>query len=148
MSSEAIRRLYAGKVIFHDGEAEVAEGVTVHCIGGHRPWPAMRAGADRGRVAGAGLGCGAFLRENLSARKPFPPSSSTFRTCWTASPRWSGWASSPALIIPGHDPLVRGVAFLPQAMADHIHRLGSRAGDGGRAMTTGSRAAHPIRTNE
>ena len=32
---EAVTRLYSGKVIFHEGDAEVAEGVTVHCIGGH-----------------------------------------------------------------------------------------------------------------
>ena len=32
---EAIRRLYSGQVVFHDGDAQVAPGVTVHKIGGH-----------------------------------------------------------------------------------------------------------------
>lgn len=32
---EAIKRLYTGRVIFHDGDGQVADGVTVHCIGGH-----------------------------------------------------------------------------------------------------------------
>ncbi|MEZ4622005.1 MAG: MBL fold metallo-hydrolase [Caldilineaceae bacterium] len=30
-----VKRVYEGKVIFHDGDAEVAPGVTVHKIGGH-----------------------------------------------------------------------------------------------------------------
>jgi len=32
---EAIRRLHGGKMIFHDGDGEVADGITVHRIGGH-----------------------------------------------------------------------------------------------------------------
>ena len=32
---EAVRRLYSGRVVFYEGDGEVAEGVTVHCIGGH-----------------------------------------------------------------------------------------------------------------
>jgi glyoxylase-like metal-dependent hydrolase (beta-lactamase superfamily II) len=30
-----VRKLYAGRVKFHDGESQVAPGVTVHKIGGH-----------------------------------------------------------------------------------------------------------------
>lgn len=32
---EAVKRVYSGRVEFVDGDAQVADGVTVHCIGGH-----------------------------------------------------------------------------------------------------------------
>src|SRR5262249_56566481 len=36
---EMVRNVYSGRVQFHDGDAEVAPGVTVHKIGGHSPGP-------------------------------------------------------------------------------------------------------------
>ena len=30
-----VRRVYDGRVVFHDGDDEIAPGVTVHHIGGH-----------------------------------------------------------------------------------------------------------------
>ena len=30
-----VRRVYAGRVVFHEGEAEIAPGVTLHRVGGH-----------------------------------------------------------------------------------------------------------------
>jgi glyoxylase-like metal-dependent hydrolase (beta-lactamase superfamily II) len=58
---EAVRRLYAGKVIFHDGDAEMADGVTVHRIGGHsRGLQAVRVMTDI-RMRSAGLGRCALL---------------------------------------------------------------------------------------
>ena len=32
---EAVKRLYAGKLVFYEGEGEVEDGVTDHCVGGH-----------------------------------------------------------------------------------------------------------------
>ena len=32
---EMVRNVYSGRVIFHDGDGEVAPGITVHKIGGH-----------------------------------------------------------------------------------------------------------------
>ena len=57
---------------------------------------AIRAGLQAVRVRtaggldGAGLGCGALLRESVACANPFP-SSLTCRTCWTDSTRWTGW---------------------------------------------------------
>ena len=116
---EAVKRLYAGQVIFHDGEAQIAEGVTVHCIGGHsRGLQAVRVRTKAGWLVLASDA--AHFYENLFARKPFPivvdlqDMLDGFETLLQL-------ASAPGLIIPGHDPLVR--EYFPQAMAEHIHRL-------------------------
>jgi glyoxylase-like metal-dependent hydrolase (beta-lactamase superfamily II) len=116
---EAVKRLYAGKVIFHDGDAEVAEGVTVHCIGGHsRGLQCVRVRTGAGWLVLASDA--AHFYENLSARKPFPIVVD-LQDMLDGFATLERLASSPGLIIPGHDPLVR--AHFPQAMADHIHRL-------------------------
>jgi glyoxylase-like metal-dependent hydrolase (beta-lactamase superfamily II) len=116
---EAVKRLYAGKLVFHDGEAEVADGVTVHCIGGHsRGLQCVRVRTAAGWLVLASDA--AHYYENFEARKPFPivvdlqNMLDGFETLYRL-------ASSPALIIPGHDPLVR--AYFPAGIASHITRL-------------------------
>ncbi len=116
---EAIKRLYAGKVIFHDGEAQVADGVTVHCIGGHsRGLQCVRVLTNAGWLVLASDA--AHFYENFQARKPFPivvdlqNMLEGFDTLYRL-------ASAPDLIIPGHDPLVR--QLFPTGVADHITRL-------------------------
>lgn len=116
---EAVRRLYAGKVIFYDGDAEVADGVTVHCIGGHsRGLQAVRVRTQSGWMVLASDA--AHFYENLHARKPFPivvDVADMLRGFDTLE----RLASHPSLIIPGHDPLVTQI--FPQGVADHIWRL-------------------------
>ena len=116
---EAIRRLYAGKVIFHDGDAEVAEGVTVHKIGGHsRGLQCVRVRTAAGWLVLASDA--AHFYENLFARKPFPIVVD-LQDMLDGFVTLERLASSSALIIPGHDPLLR--AYFPQVLADHVHRL-------------------------
>lgn len=116
---EAVKRLYAGKVIFHHGSAEISEGVSVHCIGGHsRGLQCVRVRTRSGWLVLASDA--AHFYENVFARKPFPivvdlhDMLEGFNTL-------KRLASAPELIIPGHDPLVR--ELFPVAMASHIHRL-------------------------
>ena len=116
---EAIKRLYAGKVTFYDGEAQVADGVLVHCIGGHsRGLQCVRVFTKSGWMVLASDA--AHFYENVFARKPFPivvdlqDMLDGFETLHRL-------ASSPNLIIPGHDPLVRD--YFPNDLAPHIHRL-------------------------
>ena len=116
---EAIKRLYAGKVVFHEGDAEIADGVSVHCIGGHsRGLQCVRVRTKAGWLVLASDA--AHFYENVFARKPFPivvdlqDMLDGFNTL-------ERLASSKELIIPGHDPLVR--AHFPVAMDAHIHRL-------------------------
>lgn len=116
---EAVMRLYAGKLVFFEGDGEVAEGVTVHEIGGHsRGLQAVRVRTDAGWLVLASDA--AHFYENLTARKPFPivvDLEAMLRGFETLE----RLASSPELIIPGHDPLVR--AYFPQGIAPEVWRL-------------------------
>jgi glyoxylase-like metal-dependent hydrolase (beta-lactamase superfamily II) len=116
---EAVKRLYAGKLTFHDGEAEVAEGVTVHCIGGHsRGLQCVRVRTSAGWLVLASDA--AHFYENFEARKPFPIVVD-LQNMLDGFDTLQRLASSPDLIIPGHDPLVR--SYFPVGVADHITRL-------------------------
>ncbi|MEP4032396.1 N-acyl homoserine lactonase family protein [Roseibium polysiphoniae] len=116
---EAIHRLYSGRVIFHDGDGEVAEGATVHRIGGHsRGLQAVRVRTDAGWLCLASDA--AHYYENVLDLKPFPivvdleDMMNGFQTLRRL-------ASSKDLIIPGHDPLVR--ELFPAHGPEHIIRL-------------------------
>lgn len=116
---EAIKRLYSGKVVFYEGDAEVSEGVTVHHIGGHsRGLQCVRVRTKAGWLVLASDA--AHFYENVFAGKPFPivvdleDMMKGFETL-------KRLASGPNLIVPGHDPLVR--QHFPIAMTKHVHRL-------------------------
>nr|WP_321250674.1 N-acyl homoserine lactonase family protein [uncultured Ruegeria sp.] len=118
---EVVKRLYSGKVVFYDGEAEIADGVTVHCIGGHsRGLQCVRVKTAAGWMVLASDA--SHYYENFMARKAFPivvdqqDMMDGFETL-------ERLASHPRLIVPGHDPLVREV--FPIGAAPHIHRLDS-----------------------
>ena len=116
---EAIRRLYSGKVTFHDGEAEVAEGVTVHCIGGHsRGLQCVRVRTQAGWLVLASDA--AHFYENFMARKPFPIVVD-LQDMLNGFEALERLASSPGLIVPGHDPLVR--TYFPSSLSPDIFRL-------------------------
>ena len=116
---EAVKRLYSGKLIFHDGDAEVADGVTVHCIGGHsRGLQCVRVRTQAGWLVLASDA--AHYYENFEARKPFPIVVD-LQNMMDGYDTLYQLASSPDLIIPGHDPLVRD--YFPQGIADHVTRL-------------------------
>lgn len=116
---EAIRRLYSGKVQFHDGDAEIAPGVTVHKIGGHsRGLQAVRVLTSAGWLVLASDA--AHFYENVEARKPFPIVVD-LQDMLDGFETLERLASSPSLIVPGHDPLVR--ARFPVGPAEHISRL-------------------------
>jgi hypothetical protein len=77
-----VRRVYEGRVRFHDGDAQLMPGVSLHLIGGHTM------GLQVARV-----------------ERPFP-------IVWSVADMVDGYrrlralAESPAHVIPGHDPLV------------------------------------------
>lgn len=116
---EAVKRLYSSKVVFHDGDAQVAEGVTVHRIGGHSPGlQAVRVRTKAGWLVLASDV--AHFYENFQRSKRFPivvdlqDMLDRFATL-------ERLASAPGLIVPGHDPLV--MANFPTDKAAHIVRL-------------------------
>lgn len=115
---EAITRLYGGKVIFYDGEGEVAEGLTVHRIGGHsRGLQAVRVLTEAGWLCLASDA--AHYYENVFARKPFPIVVDV-EDMMAGFEHLHRLASQPRLIVPGHDPQVR--TLFPE-VAPGIHRL-------------------------
>ena len=116
---EAVKRLYSGQVIFHDGDGEIADGVTVHCVGGHsRGLQVVRVRTAQGWMVLASDA--AHYYENMLARKPFP-------IVVDLPEMLAGYdtllrlASRQELIIPGHDPHVTRI--FPQGVAHYIWRL-------------------------
>ena len=116
---KAVKRVYSGKLTFHDGDAEIADGVTVHCIGGHsRGLQCVRV---RTRARWLVLASdAAHYYENLCLRKPFPIVVD-LQNMLDGFATLERLASRRELIVPGHDPLVREV--FASEHADHIFRL-------------------------
>ena len=116
---EAVRRVYAGRVVFHEGDGRIADGVTVHCLGGHsRGLQAVRVRTSAGWLVLASDAT--HFYENLWLRKPFPivvDLEDMLRGFATLE----RLASRKELIVPGHDPLVRRI--FPAGPADHVTRL-------------------------
>lgn len=116
---EAVKRLYSGKVTFYDGDAQVADGVTVHCIGGHsRGLQAVRVRTQAGWMVLASDAT--HFYENIWARKPFPIVVD-LQIMLDGFDTLARLASSPDLVVPGHDPLVR--QYFAKGIAEHISRL-------------------------
>ena len=99
-----VRRVYAGRVRFHDGDGEVAPGVTLHHVGGHTMGlQIVRVATRRGHVVLASDASHYYA--NMEQARPFP-------IVYNVGDMVEGWrkaqalAASPAHVIPGHDPLV------------------------------------------
>jgi glyoxylase-like metal-dependent hydrolase (beta-lactamase superfamily II) len=99
-----VRRAYAGRVRFHDGDAELAPGISLHLIGGHTMGlQVVRVATRRGRVVVASDA--SHFYANMEQARPFP-------IVYSVADMVEGYgrlrelADSPAHVIPGHDPLV------------------------------------------
>jgi glyoxylase-like metal-dependent hydrolase (beta-lactamase superfamily II) len=91
-------------VRFHDGDAEIAPGISVHLIGGHTMgMQAVRVKTRRGWLVLASDA--SHFYANMEEVRPFP-------IVWSVADMVEGYrklrslAESAAHIIPGHDPLV------------------------------------------
>ncbi len=106
-----VRRLYADDVRFHDGDSELAPGVTLHFTGGHsKGLQAVRVKTRRGYVMVAS-DTAHFFR-HLDERRVFTTTYNIGDTLEGYN-RIEALATSPDHIIPGHDPLV--LALYPSA---------------------------------
>ena len=104
---EMVRKVYSGRVVFHDGDGIVAPGVTVHCIGGHsRGLQAVRVKTQSGYLCLASDA--SHYYENFVQQKPFPIVVDMERMI-SGFTRIQSLATSKQLVVPGHDPLVRRV---------------------------------------
>ena len=104
---QMVRRVYAGRVRFHRGDAELAPGVTVHRVGGHTAGlQVVRVHTARGWVVLASDASHYYA--NMRRRSPFPivfnvgEMLEAYRTV-------ERLADSPDHIIPGHDPEVLAI---------------------------------------
>ncbi len=100
-----VRALYADRVRFYDGDAEIAEGVSLHHVGGHSDGLQMvRVETARGAIVLASDA--AHYYANIETGNPFP-------IFYNLGAMAEGWARAMRLagardrLIPGHDPLVR-----------------------------------------
>lgn len=99
-----VREVYAGRVHFHDGDAELAPGLSVHHIGGHTDGlQAVRVWTERGWVVLASDA--SHLYANMESVNPFP-------IVYHVGDMIEGYrrlaelADGPDHVVPGHDPLV------------------------------------------
>lgn len=101
---EMVRAVFQGRVSFHDGDAEIAPGVSVHLLGGHTPGlQCVRVRTRRGWVVLASDA--AHFYENMEKGSPFPVVYSVGDLV-RGYGRMAELADSAAHIVPGHDPLV------------------------------------------
>lgn len=102
-----VRHVYAGRVAFHDGTVELADGLTLHRTGGHSGGlQVVRVWTKRGWVVVASDASHLYM--NMNRGLPFP-------AVHDAGAMMEGFriihelADSPAHVVPGHDPLVMAI---------------------------------------
>lgn len=117
-----VRNVYAGRVQFHEGTAELAPGLSVHRIGGHTAGlQSVRVWTRRGHVVIASDA--SHLYFNMQQRAPFPIVYS-IPDMLAGHERVHELADSADHVIPGHDPLVMQLYPPPEpALAGIIARL-------------------------
>jgi glyoxylase-like metal-dependent hydrolase (beta-lactamase superfamily II) len=99
-----VRRLYQGRVRFHDGDSELFPGISLHLVGGHTMGlQVMRVATRSGWLVLASDA--SHLYANMDEERPFP-------IVWSVADMMDGYKRVRALaevngrVIPGHDPLV------------------------------------------
>jgi glyoxylase-like metal-dependent hydrolase (beta-lactamase superfamily II) len=115
----AVRAVYAGRVLFHQGDREICPGLSVHRIGGHT------AGLQAVRIATRGgwlvlASDASHFYANMNEGRPFPIVADV-GAMLEGYERLLALASSPQMIVPGHDPAV-------------MRRFAPVAGSGGMAV--------------
>ncbi|NVN88331.1 MAG: N-acyl homoserine lactonase family protein [Rhodopseudomonas sp.] len=108
-----VRHVYAERVTFHQGDGEVAPGVSLHRVGGHSDGlQVVRVATARGPVVLASDASHYYA--NMHRRNPFPIVYNVGEMCdgWDIAARLAG---HPDRVIPGHDPLVAEI--YPRASA-------------------------------
>lgn len=99
-----VGRVFEGRARFHDGAAELAPGLSVHLVGGHSMGlQVVRVRTRRGWVVLASDA--SHFYANMEQGRPFPIAASITDTL-EGYGTLRRLASSPAHVVPGHDPLV------------------------------------------
>jgi len=117
-----VRRIFDGRVQFHDGNSQVTSGLSVHLVGGHtNGLQVVRVHTRRGWVVLASDA--SHLYANMEQRRPFP-------AVYNVGDMLEGYsrvyslADSEAHVIPGHDPdVLKRFPAAGKGMEDWIVRL-------------------------
>jgi glyoxylase-like metal-dependent hydrolase (beta-lactamase superfamily II) len=126
---DMVRLLYDDRLVFHDEDADIAPGITLHRLPGHTAGlQVVRVPTRRGFVVLASDA--SHFYENFARRSPFP-------ICYSESDmvksfeRLEQLADSEDHIIPGHDPLVRELYSPPSSELDgwacRLHELPAKS---------------------
>ena len=101
---QMVRRVYSGRAVFHDGDEQVAPGISVHYVGGHTMGLQMvRVWTQRGWVVLASDA--AHYYANIEQSRPFPVVYNV-GDMLEGHKRAYALADSPRHMVPGHDPQV------------------------------------------
>jgi glyoxylase-like metal-dependent hydrolase (beta-lactamase superfamily II) len=99
-----VRRVFDGRVQFHDGDASITPGLSLHLVGGHtNGLQAVRVRTAQGWLVLASDA--SHLYANMEQSRPFP-------VVYNVGDMLEGYrrlyslADDPALVVPGHDPEV------------------------------------------
>lgn len=99
-----VHKVFKGRVVFHDGDSELAPGISVHRVGGHTDgMQVVRIRTEQGWLVLASDA--SHMYANIEQKRPFPAVYNVgemlegFRRIYSL-------ADAPQLVIPGHDPLV------------------------------------------
>ncbi len=119
---DMVRKVYSGRVIFYEGAGLVAPGIELVEIGGHsRGLQAVRVKTSNGWLVLASDA--SHYYENFLSGKPFPIVEN-LEAMHKGFATLKSLATSPEMIIPGHDPLVREIfPEIGHSKSATIHRL-------------------------
>ena len=99
-----VRKVFAGRAEFHDGEDEIVPGVTVHHIGGHsKGLQSVRVKTRRGYVVLAADA--SHLYAHFDSGRVFPLTHNV-EDVVEGYKTLKRLATSPRHVVPGHDPMV------------------------------------------
>ncbi len=99
-----VRKVFAGRAVFHDGEDAIAPGVSVHLIGGHsKGLQCVRVKTRRGYVVLAADAT--HLYAHIDGGRIFPITYNVGEVV-EGYDTLKKLATSPRHVVPGHDPLV------------------------------------------
>jgi len=113
-----VREVYKGRVRFHEGDAELAPGLSLHRIGGHtKGLQAVRVHTRAGWIVLASDAT--HLYANMNEARPFPIVFDVGRMI-EGYRRLRELADAPEFIVPGHDPLVMRRYQAPSAALEGI----------------------------
>jgi glyoxylase-like metal-dependent hydrolase (beta-lactamase superfamily II) len=117
-----VRKVFDGRVMFHDGDDQIVPGITVHHIGGHsKGLQSVRVQTARGAVVLASDA--SHLYAHLLEGKVFPVTYSVADTV-EGYAKLRRLADSLDHIVPGHDPMViQKYPAARQGLEDWVVRL-------------------------